>query len=52
MARAAAQLVTTGKVRTVPEQLARWEAVGLADVLRVAGRVLGSPRIEVTVGPV
>ena len=52
MARAAAQLVTTGKVRTVPEQLARWEAVGLADVLRVAERVLGSPRIEVTVGPV
>lgn len=52
MARAAGQLITTGSVRTVDEQLARWSAVTLTDVRRVAERVLGAPRVRVTVGPV
>lgn len=52
MARAAGQLITTGRIRTVEEQLARWHAVTLADVRRVAERVLGGPRVRVTVGPV
>ena len=51
MARAASQLITTGTIRTVEEQLARWRRVTLTDVQRVAERVLGSPRIRVTVGP-
>lgn len=52
MARLGAQLVSTGQVRTVDEQVRRWSAVTLADVHRVAERVLGDDRVWVTVGPI
>jgi len=52
MARAGGQLISTGTIRSVEEQLKRWQRVTLADVRRVAERVLGAPRVRVTVGPV
>ncbi len=51
MARNASQLISTGTIRSMDDQLARWRAVTLDDVARVAAAVLGSPRVTVTVGP-
>ena len=51
MSRLGAQLVTTGRVRPVDEQLARWAAVSLADVARLAAELLGGHRVTAVVGP-
>ena len=52
MARLGALLTTTGAIRPVEAQLARWRAVTLDDVVRVVGRVLEQPRSMAVVGPV
>ncbi len=52
MARLGALLTTTGHIRAVDEQLARWRAVTHDDVARVARRVLDQPRAMAVVGPV
>ncbi|MEZ5218285.1 MAG: pitrilysin family protein [Ilumatobacteraceae bacterium] len=51
MARLATSLTTMGRIRSVEDQLVAWRNVTLDDVRRVAERVLGGARIEVTVGP-
>ena len=52
MGRVGAQVCTLGRVVPVDEQVARYEAVTAADVLRVAERVLGGPASIAAVGPV
>jgi predicted Zn-dependent peptidase len=52
MARTGGLLVTTGEVRPVEEQVARWSAVTRHDVGRVIERVLHGPRVTVAVGPI
>ncbi len=52
MSRLGGMLVTSGTVRPVEAQLARWEAVTHDDVRRVIDRVYGAaPPLTVTVGP-
>jgi predicted Zn-dependent peptidase len=51
MARNGAQLITTGAVRPVDEQVARWAAVDHAAARRAIDRVLATQQIVVTVGP-
>ena len=51
MARTAGLLCTTGSVRPVAEQVARWEAVDHDAVRDVIDRVFSSAPITVTVGP-
>ena len=51
MARNGGQLITTGSVRPIDEQVARWAAVDQAAVDRVIDRVFPSEPIIVTVGP-
>jgi predicted Zn-dependent peptidase len=51
MARNGGQLITTGSVRPIDEQVDRWAAVDQAAVERTIGRVLASDPIVVTVGP-
>jgi predicted Zn-dependent peptidase len=51
MARNGAQLITTGVVRAIDEQVARWAAVDQAAARRVIDRVLTAEPIVVTVGP-
>ncbi len=51
MARNGGQLITTGFVRPIDEQVARWAAVDQAAVDRVIDRVFTSEPIVVTVGP-
>ncbi len=52
MARNGGLLLTTGAVRPVDEQVARWAAVDQAAVAEVIGEVLTVDPIVVTVGPV
>jgi len=52
MARAAGLLITTGEVRPVAEQVARWEAVQQADTRRVIERILSEPLTLVALGPI
>jgi predicted Zn-dependent peptidase len=52
MARTAGLLVTTGEVRAVAEQVARWDAVQQADVRRVIGRIFDQPLTLVALGPI
>jgi predicted Zn-dependent peptidase len=52
MARLGGMLTTLGQLRSVEDQLARWDAVGHDDVRRVIQRVLGGPRSLAAVGPV
>ena len=52
MARLGALLTTTGAVRSVEEQLARWRRVTAADVTKAIRRVLDQPRSLAVVGPV
>jgi predicted Zn-dependent peptidase len=52
MARAAGLLITTGQVRPVAEQVARWEAVQQADTRRVIERILSEPLTLVALGPI
>lgn len=52
MARLGGMLTVLGELRTVPEQVARWEAVTHVDVRRVIDRVLGGPRSVAVVGPI
>ncbi len=51
MARNGAQLITTGNVRDIDEQVARWAAVDQEAARRVIDRVLTAEPIVVTVGP-
>ena len=51
MGRTAGQLITTGTVRTIPEQVARWAAVDQDAVRRVLREVLAVDPLVVTVGP-
>ena len=51
MGRLGGLLATTGKVRTVEEQIARWRAVTLDDVAAVAAEILAAPRVTALVGP-
>jgi predicted Zn-dependent peptidase len=51
MSRTGGQLVTTGRVRAIDDQVARWQAVDHAAVRRVIGRVFTGEPILVTVGP-
>ncbi len=51
MARNGAQLITTGTVREIEYQVARWAAVDQTAARRVVDRVLTSEPIVVTVGP-
>lgn len=41
-----------GRIRPIPEQVARWDAVTLDDTRRVIERVLSGPRVRCAVGPV
>jgi len=51
MARLGGLLTTIGYLRSVEEQVARWESVTHDDVLRVIERVLYGPRTLAVVGP-
>ena len=51
MARTGALLITTGEVRPIEAQVARWAAVDQAAVRRVIADVLSADPITVTVGP-
>jgi predicted Zn-dependent peptidase len=51
MARNGGQLITSGSIRPIDEQVARWAAVGQTDVKRTIGRVFTDDPIIVTVGP-
>ena len=52
MARAAGLLVTTGEIRPVVDQVARWEAVQQSDTRRVIERIFSQPITVVALGPV
>ncbi len=45
-------LTSYGKIRPIEDQIARWEAVGQADVERAIARVLTGPRVLCSVGPI
>jgi hypothetical protein len=52
MSRLGGMLVTLGTVRSVEEQVARWERVTLADVRRVIADVYGAAApLTIAVGP-
>ncbi len=51
MARNGGQLITTGSIRPIDEQVARWAAVDQTAVKRTIDRVFTSDPIVVTVGP-
>jgi predicted Zn-dependent peptidase len=51
MARNGGQLITTGAVRPIDEQVARWAAVDQTAVKRTIARVFTDDPITVTVGP-
>jgi predicted Zn-dependent peptidase len=51
MARNGGQLITTGSIRPIAEQVARWATVDQAAVKRTIGRVFTSDPLVVTVGP-
>lgn len=51
MARTGGQLITTGAVRPIDEQVGRWAAVDQVAVQRVIDRVFNSDPVVVTVGP-
>ena len=51
MARNGGQLITTGAIRPIADQVARWAAVGQTAVKRTIDRVFTSDPIVVTVGP-
>lgn len=51
MARNGALLITTGEVRPVEQQVARWAAVDQDAVRAAIGEVLSTPPVTVTVGP-
>ncbi len=51
MARNGGQLITTGSVRPIEDQVARWAAVDQTAVARTIDRVFTSEPIVVTVGP-
>lgn len=51
MARNGAQLITTGTVRAIDEQVARWAAVDQVAARRAIDKVLTAEQIVVTVGP-
>ena len=52
MARAAGLLATTGEIRPVAQQVARWDAVQQSDTRRVIERIFSQPITVVALGPV
>ena len=52
MARSAGLLITTGEVRPVAEQVARWDAVRQEDTRRVIERIFSQPLTLVALGPI
>jgi predicted Zn-dependent peptidase len=44
-------LTSYGEIRSIPDQIARWESVTQADVARVIERVIAGPRARCVVGP-
>ena len=52
MARSAGLLVTTGEVRPVAQQVARWDAVQQDDTRRVIERIFSQPLTLVALGPI
>jgi predicted Zn-dependent peptidase len=52
MARSAGLLVTTGEIRPVAEQVARWDAVQQADTRRIIERIFSQPLTLVALGPI
>ncbi|MCU1366660.1 MAG: peptidase domain protein [Ilumatobacteraceae bacterium] len=52
MARSAGLLVTTGEIRPVAEQVARWDAVQHDDTRRVIERIFSQPLTLIALGPV
>ncbi len=52
MARAAGLLVTTGEIRPVADQVARWDAVQQDDTRRVIERIFSQPLTLVALGPI
>ena len=51
MARNGGQLITTGSIRPIDEQVQRWAAVDQTAVKRIIGRAFVDDPIVVTVGP-
>ena len=51
MARSAGLLVTTGEIRPVAEQVARWDAVQHDDTRRVIERIFSQPLTLIALGP-
>jgi hypothetical protein len=51
MARTGAQLITTGEVRPIADQVARWAAVDQTAVREVIAEVLSAEPLVVTVSP-
>ncbi|HEY4332752.1 MAG TPA: pitrilysin family protein [Ilumatobacteraceae bacterium] len=52
MARSAGLLTTTGRIKPVAEQVARWDAVNQDDAHRVIDRIMSRPLTVVALGPV
>lgn len=52
MARSATLLITTGEIRPVAEQVARWDSVQQADTRRVIERIFSQPLTLVALGPI
>jgi predicted Zn-dependent peptidase len=51
MSRLGGQLTVLGRVRSIEEQIGRWQAVTLDDARRVIDRVYANPWLAVTLGP-
>lgn len=51
MSRLGGQLTVLGRLRSIEEQIERWQAVTLDDARRVIERVYAAPALAVTLGP-
>ena len=51
MSRLGGQLTVLGRLRSIEEQIERWQAVTLDDTRRVIERVYATPALAVTLGP-
>jgi predicted Zn-dependent peptidase len=52
MSRLGGQLTVLGELRSIEDQIERWQSVTLDDTRRVIERVFGTPAISVSLGPV
>jgi predicted Zn-dependent peptidase len=51
MSRLGGQLTVLGRLRSIEEQIERWQAVTLDDTRRLIERVYATPPLAVTLGP-